>query len=212
MQLQQKTFLKELITIIVLALVIVLPIRTFIAEPFVVSGESMQNSFHDGNYLIIDELSYDFTSPQRGQVIVFKAPPSALALENVATTSTVYYIKRVIGLPGETVQIDGDQVKIFNASSTNGFILYEPYAVASSTDNSPFENIHEKVTLGAGQYFAMGDNRHNSSDSRLWGILPAANIKGDVLTRLFPFTQIGLFPAEYHSYTYATSTASSTIK
>src|SRR5665213_979472 len=124
MQLQQKTFLKELITIIVLALVIVLPIRTFIAEPFVVSGESMQNSFHDGNYLIIDELSYDFTSPQRGQVIVFKAPPSALALENVATTSTVYYIKRVIGLPGETVQIDGDQVKIFNASSTNGFILY----------------------------------------------------------------------------------------
>jgi len=158
----------------------------------------MDNSFHDSNYLIVDELSYHFKKPQRGDIIVFKAPPKALALQNENASSTTFYIKRIIGLPGETVQIDGDQVKIFNASSTNGFILNEPYAVASSTDNSPFENIHEKITLDAGEYFVMGDNRHDSSDSRLWGILPAANIKGDVLFRLFPFTQISLFPAEYH--------------
>ena len=203
MQPQQKSVLKELVTIIVLSLVIVIPIRTFIAQPFVVSGASMQNSFHDSNYLIVDELSYHFHAPQRGDVIVFKAPPKALVLENVNASSTVFYIKRIIGLPGETVEIDGDQVKIYNASNTAGFILNEPYIVASSTDGSPFENLHQKITLNAGEYFVMGDNRHNSSDSRLWGILPAENIKGDVLIRLLPLTQISLLPAEYR---YATST------
>jgi len=199
-----KKFIKETLTIIVLSAAIVLPIRIFIAQPFVVSGDSMDNTFHNGNYLIVDEISYRFEQPKRGDVIVFKVPPKGLALEHEATSSTVYYIKRIIGLPGETVQIDGDQVKIVNAADPNGFVLTEPYAylnapVPSST-TAFFKNIHEKITLGPGEYFVMGDDRHNSADSRLWGILPEANIKGRVFAELFPFSGIGLFPGKYANY------------
>ena len=127
-----------------------------------------------------------------------------MALENQNLDKTVFYIKRVIGLPGETVQIDGDKVTIYNSENPDGFVLKEPYAhfdamVASST-SAAFENIHEKVTLGPDQYFVMGDNRHNSSDSRLWGILPKANIKGRVFAELFPFNQISVFPGKYANY------------
>ncbi len=199
-----KQFIKESLIIIILSLAIVLPIRIFIAQPFVVSGDSMLNTFQNGNYLIVDEISYRFHNPQRGDVIVFKVPPAGLALEHEATSSTVYYIKRIIGLPGETVQINGDTVEIFNAANPNGFILKEPYeyfnpSVASSTTQF-FENINEKVTLGPGQYFVMGDDRHNSADSRLWGILPSANIKGRVFLELLPLNQLSIFPGKYNTY------------
>ena len=162
----------------------------------------MDTTFQNGNYLVVDELSYRFQDPKRGDVVIFKAPPKALALENIDQSKTVYYIKRVIGLPGDTVQIDGDQVTISNAANPNGSVLNEPFTyfdstVASST-TSIFENLHEKVTLGAGEYFVMGDNRHNSSDSRLWGILPINNIKGRAFVRLFPPTELSLFPRAYN--------------
>ena len=133
-----KSFIKESITIIILALVIVLPIRIFIAQPFVVSGDSMVKTFQNGNYLIVDEISYRFETEKRGDVVIFKAPPKALALENQDQNKTVYYIKRVIGLPGETVRIDGDQVKIYNSADTKGFTLNEPYAYF----NEPVEPLH----------------------------------------------------------------------
>ncbi len=136
--------------------------------------------------------------------VIFKAPAKALDLENLPENKTVFYIKRVIGLPGETVEIDGDQVKIDNAANPNGFVLDEPYihidASVSSSTTAIFSNIHEKVTLGPDEYFVMGDNRHNSSDSRLWGILPRDNIKGDAFLRLFPPTGLALFPGAYHTY------------
>lgn len=199
-----KNFIKEFAQVAILSLIIVLPIRLYIAQPFVVSGQSMDNSFRDGNYLIIDEVSYRFKTPNRGDVIVFKAPAAALTLQKVDPSKTIYYIKRVIGLPGETVEIDGDQVRIYNATNTKGFVLAEPYIHIDESVASMFSNIHEKVVLKEGEYFVMGDNRHDSSDSRLWGVLPLANIKGEVLTRLLPVNQISIFPAKYDMY--ATST------
>jgi signal peptidase I len=197
---QVKNFFKEFGTVAILSLIIVLPVRIFIAQPFVVSGQSMDDSFHNGNYLIIDEVSYRFADPKRGDVIVLKAPSEALKLQNLPLDKKVFYIKRIIGLPGETVQIDGDKVKIYNASSTKGFTLNEPYIHIDASIPSPFSNIHEKVTLKTGEYFVMGDNRHNSSDSRIWGPLEKENIKGRTFIRLFPVTQISVFPGEYNLY------------
>ncbi|MBU6370843.1 MAG: signal peptidase I [Patescibacteria group bacterium] len=195
-----KQFIKETLTIIILALVIVLPVRAFVAQPFVVSGDSMDTTFANGDYLIVDEVSYDFKAPARGDVVVFKVPAAGLAFEHQSTSSTVYYIKRIIGLPGETVEITGDAVKIYNAQNPNGFVLTEPYVNlggGASSTTAFFENIHEKITLAPGQYFVMGDNRHNSADSRFWGVLPKTDIRGRALVELFPLTHMTLFPGRY---------------
>jgi len=197
---QIKDFLKEFLEIAILSLIVVLPIRYFIAQPFLVSGASMDNTFHNGNYLIIDEISYRFESPKRGEVIIFKVPPAGLALQHVDQNKTVFYIKRIIGLPGETVEINGDTVKIYESATSSGAILSEPYIHIDKSIQSNFSNIKEKVTLGAGEYFVMGDNRHNSSDSRLWGVLNRDNIRGRVLLRLFPINQISLFTGDYSQY------------
>jgi signal peptidase I len=194
-----KKFLKEFLGVAILSIIIVLPIRIFIAQPFVVSGDSMDHTFANGNYLIVDELSYRFEAPKRGEVIVFKVPEKALELSHYALNKTVYFIKRIVGLPGETVQIDGDKVTIFNTANPNGLVLNEPYTYIDKL--SPYYTAaNEKVVLGPDQYFVMGDNRHNSSDSRYWGVLDGANIKGRALFRLFPFTQIAVFPGIYNQY------------
>ncbi len=195
-----KNFIRESLSIIILSLIIVVPVRVFIAQPFMVSGDSMDNTFHDGNYLIVDELSYRFHAPARGDVIIFKVPPKGLELQHYAADKTVFYIKRIIGLPKETVQIDGDAVTIYNAAHPNGFTLSEPYTHIDPNGSPLFAKIQEKITLGDNEYFVMGDNRHNSSDSRLWGTLPASDIRGRALVRLFPFTQIAVSPGTYASY------------
>ncbi len=192
----KKSTFKEIVSIIVISLAIVLPIRAFVAQPFLVSGASMDNTFQNGNYLIVDELSYRFEEPKRGDVIIFKVPIAGLEAQHVSTNQTVYYIKRIIGLPGETVEINGDEVKISTGSSTPE-TLNEPYAYFDKNSGNYFLNLKEKVTLGANEYFVMGDNRHNSSDSRIWGTLPKENIKGRAIFRLLPPTEIGIFPGEY---------------
>jgi signal peptidase I len=200
MQQSTKDFIKETVYIIVLSLVIVLPIRTYIAQPYIVSGASMDNTLQNGNYLIIDEISYRFQEPKRGDVIVFKTPPKGLELQKLPLTKTVYYIKRVIGLPGETVDINGDEVKIYNKENPDGYVLVEPYIYINKLTPSPFSDLKLKTTLKDGEYFVMGDNRHNSSDSRLWGILPKENIVGNTYLRLFPFTEISVQPGDYNQY------------
>jgi signal peptidase I len=197
--LYMKKFVKETLGVVILSVIIVLPVRIFIAQPFIVSGASMDNSFAGGNYLIIDELSYRFEAPKRGDVIVFKVPEEALVLSHYALDKTVFFIKRVIGLPGETIEIDGDKVTIFNTENPKGLVLSEPYVYIDKL--SPYYTVvNKKITLGADEYFVMGDNRHNSSDSRFWGTLKKENIKGRAFVRLFPFTQISLFPGEYNQY------------
>ena len=197
---QTKSFFKETLYIVVISLIIVLPIRAFIAQPYIVSGASMDNTLQSGNYLIIDEISFRFEAPKRGEVIVFKTPPKGLELQKLPLTKTVYYIKRIIGLPGETVEINGDEVKIFNTENPEGKVLAEPYVNIDKNVASPFSDIKLKTILNDGEYFVMGDNRHNSSDSRLWGVLPRANIVGKSFIRLFPFNEITTNPGQYLNY------------
>lgn len=197
---QAKSFFKELIEIAILSLVIVLPIRYFLAQPFLVSGASMDNTFHNGNYLIVNEISYRFEEPQRGDVIIFRVPPKGLEFQHVDKSKTVFYIKRIIGLPGEKVNVNGDKITIYKtATSTSGTTLVEPYAHIDTAPSS-FTTIKETVTLGKDEYFVVGDNRHNSSDSRLWGTLPRQNIRGKVFMRLFPITELSLFTGDYNNY------------
>jgi len=172
--------LKEIVLFVVLAVVIVVPIRLFIAQPFVVDGESMYPTFLNGDYLIVDELTYRFQEPERGDVIVFKYPGDP----------KVFYIKRIIGLPGETVTIERGQVTI---KETNGatVTLEEPYVVAEDATYTL------DASLGNEQYFVMGDNRPRSSDSRVWGALPKDHIMGRAFIRLLPPSETGIMPGDY---------------
>lgn len=170
----------------------------YVAQPFLVSGESMDKTFADGNYLIIDEISYRFEKPQRGDVIVFRVPEGALELSNYKLSGKTYFIKRIVGLPGETIEVKDNQVKIYSETNKEGIILNEPYVFVDKL--SPARKVNIKKTLGIDEYFVMGDNRNNSSDSRFWGPIKKDEIRGRALIRLFPFTKIGIFPGEYSAY------------
>lgn len=171
---------RSLIAYTVVALGLAFFIRFFIAAPYVVSGASMIPTFYDYHYLIIDRVTYGFEEPQRGDVIVLDLPQD---------TSRAL-IKRVIGLPGETVQLTGNIVTIFNAAHQGGLTLNEPYLDPSNL-GGPTDM---KITLGPDQYFVLGDNRKVSADSRTWGVLPREDIVGRAFLRLFPFNQIGVLP------------------
>jgi signal peptidase I len=174
------SFLWELIRIIVVAFVVMIAFRVFVAEPFVVSGSSMVPNFHNKEYLVVDKVSYRFGEPKRGDVIVFKYPKD----------TSQYFIKRIIGLPGERIQIDNGQVKIFNEEHPEGAIVTEPYL---ASQNATFGKT-DIVTLGSSEYYVLGDNRLASSDSRVWGVLPKHNIIGKVWFRAFPLAEFG-FPS-----------------
>ena len=180
-ELEQKEHpILEIIRFSLIALIIVVPIRMFIAQPFIVDGASMENTFHTGEYLIIDQLSYYFHNPERGDVIVFHYP----------LDPSKFFIKRVIGLPGDTVIINGSTVTIKNAEHPAGFVLNEPYVKSMRNPNDMAR------VLGDKEYFVMGDNRDESSDSRMWGVLPRANIVGHVFVRLFPPQTTSYLPGE----------------
>jgi signal peptidase I len=194
-----KSFLKDLVWVVVLSVVVVLPLRLYIAQPFIVSGESMNETFSNGNYVIVDEISYRFKEPKRGDVIIFKVPTKALSLLHYDLNKKIFFIKRIIGLPGETVEIKGDQVKIYNEKNLEGFVLEENYTFIDKS-SSYYKNIELTVKLGSDEYFVMGDNRHNSSDSRIWGTLKKENISGQAFLRLFPFNKISAFPGKFNDY------------
>lgn len=179
----------------IIALGLALLIRFFVAAPFVVDGTSMLPTFQNWNYLIVDRISYDFEPPQRGDVVVLALPQD----------TSRDLIKRVIGLPGDTVTIMGTKptITIYNKQYPDGCVLSEPY-VDPANYGGP-TNI--TVTLGVDQYYVLGDNRGVSADSRTWGILPGSDIVGRVLLRLYPFNELGIFPGEAR---YASCTATST--
>ncbi len=182
---------------VILALALALFIRFFVAAPYVVSGASMEYTFDNWDYLITDRLSYRLTEPARGDVVVFCLPGSgecslAQRIVNKEWQSPRTLIKRVIGLPGETVSVSGGEVRIINAEHPEGFVLDEPYLTPENIGGPSGTN----TTLGSGEYFVMGDNRRVSSDSRVWGVLPRENILGHVLVRLFPLSHIGIFPGD----------------
>jgi len=151
----------------IVAIAIVLPIRYFLFQPFVVKGASMEPNYHSGDYLIIDEISYRFNEPERGDVIVFKYP------YNLSDR----YIKRVIGLPGETVEIKEGQIYI---SKEGGVSIINESSYLPEKFIKEWKNLDDlaPITLKENQYFVLGDNRNASSDSRRWGTLPEENIIG----------------------------------
>lgn len=158
---------------------IIIPIRYFLVQPFFVRGSSMEPTFEDGEYLLIDQLSYHFRAPRRGEVIVFRYP----------LQPSQFFIKRIIGLPGDNVTIGEGTVKIQNDKLPQGGVLDESGYLPDGLRTGG----QTQVTLGPDEYFVLGDNRPASSDSRSWGILPRANIVGRTWIRAYPFNRFTLF-------------------
>lgn len=167
---------REMLRILVISLAIVLPVRFFIAQPFIVRGASMEPTFEDGEYLIVDEISYRFGSPTRGETIVFRYPGDPKQ----------FFIKRIIGLPGETVIIRDGHVSIKDSQGDERSI--EESYVPQSMSTVP----NEEKTLGKDEYFVLGDNRENSLDSRRWGPLSEQYIVGRVFIRLWPIGRFSI--------------------
>ena len=174
---KKKGGLWEFVRSIIIALLIVIPIRAWVAQPFIVQGNSMVPNFHHGEYLIIDELSYFFRQPQRGEVIVFRYP----------LDPRQFFIKRVVGLPGERVEIKDGKVLVKKADGTENVWLEESYL----SDSVKTEGVTVLV-LGRGDYFVLGDNRTQSSDGRAWGALPRHLIVGRAVFRAWPVYKLGL--------------------
>jgi signal peptidase I len=177
-------FVWEITKIVCVSLAIILPVRYYLIQPFYVKGASMEPNFHDSEYLIIDEISYRFTPPVRGQVIVFRYP----------LNPQEYFIKRVIGLPGEEVQIKDGSVTIFNSEHPEGFTIQEKYLPA---DLTTYNQSEAKVSVGSEEYFVLGDNRNASKDSRSFGPVNRSFITGKVLFRGWPLNEITVFDNKY---------------
>ncbi len=175
-------FFWELLKAFIIAIVIIVPIRYFLIQPFFVRGASMEPTFDDGQYLVIDQLSYRFRAPARGEVIVFRYP----------NRPSQFFIKRVIGLPGETIQIEEGQVVIQNAQHAGGVILNEASYLPADVRTGG----QMTVKLANDEYFVLGDNRAASSDSRSWGSLKRDAIVGRVWVRAFPFNSLTVFAPE----------------
>ena len=168
----------DFIETIVIALAIFVVVYRFLFQPHQVKGSSMYDNFHDGEYLLTDKVSFRFRSPERGDVVVFKAPQN----------EDYDYIKRIIALPGDAVKISGGRIYL------NNTLLDEAgYLDARITTHAGiYAKEGQTVTVPAAEYFVMGDNRSNSSDSREWGPVPAANLVGRAWLRYWPINQIGV--------------------
>ena len=167
-------FVWETIKVVVISLAIILPIRYYLVQPFFVKGASMEPNFEDGDYLLVDEISYRFEEPVRGDVIIFRYPEDR----------SQFFIKRIIGLPGETIEIKKNKVIIYNTESSEGFLLAESYL------DSKQETLGNMlIRLDDNEYFVLGDNRLASSDSRRWGPVNKMLITGKAFLRAWPFNK-----------------------
>jgi signal peptidase I len=177
-------FTWEIVKVVCISLAIILPVRYYLIQPFYVKGASMVPNFHDQEYLIVDEISYRFKAPERGQVIVFRYPRNPQE----------YFIKRIIALPGEEVQIKDGKVLIFNTLNPDGLVLNEKYL---PTDLFTEDNNGEKIKVEANEYFVLGDNRSNSKDSRSFGPVDKSFVIGKILFRGWPIKEITVFNNSY---------------
>lgn len=180
---QEKTKMQsfwELVRFAFIALIVVVPIRIFIAEPFIVSGSSMVPTFTNGDYLIVDKVSYRLSNPKRDDVVVFRYPGD----------TTKFFIKRIIGLPNETVDIKGNDVTITKGDKTTILKIDQPYVKNPANNETHFE-------LKGDEYFVMGDNRGASSDSRYWGAVKRNLLTGRAFIRLLPINKIDILPGSY---------------
>jgi len=176
-----KSLVWEVVKFFLIAALIVLPIRIFIAQPFLVDGPSMEPTFSTGDYLIVDQLTYRFREPERGEIAIIHDPRAP----------GLFLIKRIIGLPNETISISHGKVTITSEENPVGLTLDEPYILYEK----PEETFEE--TLGDSQYFVMGDNRPASLDSRFLGPIKESLITGRALLRLFPPVKAAVLPGSY---------------
>lgn len=173
-------FIWDLLKTAIVVVIIAFGIKYFVVQPFIVEGSSMEANFHNNEYLLVEKISYRLHGPQRGDVVVF-VPPGQ---------NDVNYIKRVIGLAGETVVIADNKIKIINSAHPEGIYLDESYisnavkTISNKTDGT--------YHVGSNEFFVLGDNREHSSDSREWGLLPRSNIIGKTWANIYPFKDFGL--------------------
>lgn len=188
---KRKKVFFEILKLSILALIIIAPIRYFVAQPFIVSGASMDPTLHLGEYLVIDKISTQFSEPMRGDVMIFRYP----------LDPGVYFVKRVVGLPRETLKITGDSVALLAEDGENFEPLIEPYIskVTSETEGTIPKDSVFTVTLADDEYYMLGDNRQFSSDSRVWGPLRKKYLIGYASMRLLPLTRIALHPG-WHTF------------
>lgn len=178
-------FVVELVHVVVISLAIIVPVRYFLIQPFYVKGASMEPNFYDREYLIIDEISYRFEEPARGDIVVFRYP----------NDPRQYFIKRVIGMPGERVVVSGGRVTIYNEAQPDGYILDESaYLGVALTAGE------RDTKLGSGEYFLMGDNRAASLDSRIFGPVGRQFVVGRVWVRGWPPEKMKVFTAADHPF------------
>jgi signal peptidase I len=177
-------FVLEVVQIVIISAAIIIPIRYFLIQPFYVKGASMEPNFYDHEYLIIDELSYRLREPMRGEIVVFRYPRDP----------SQFFIKRVIGLPGETVEIEDGKITVYNGEHPNGIELDEEDYLDGRTDGK------EKVTLALNEYFVMGDNRDQSLDSRDFGPIYEDDIVGRVWVRGLPLSRVGTFDVPDYNF------------
>jgi signal peptidase I len=178
----KENFFKEVVKFTLIALVIVVPIRMFIAQPFIVSGASMDPTFKSNQYLVVDQLTYHISDPARYDVVIFRYP----------LNPTTFFIKRIIGLPGETLKSVSGKVTVFNKENPKGLPIEDSFVIPAHRTGDSWS-----VTLGPTEYFVMGDNRAESSDSRMWGPLERKYIVGRPAVRLFPPTSISIMPGKF---------------
>lgn len=176
-------FFWEMVRVAIISLAIILPVRYFLIQPFYVKGASMEPNFYDHEYLIIDEISYRFNEPQRGDIVVFKYPKDPKQ----------YFIKRVIGLPGEKVKLQDGNIYI------NGVKLEETYLPDNLETLLPLRGYGD-IELAGDEYFLLGDNRNQSLDSRVFGPVKREFIVGRTWVRGWPFNKITIFSAPDYKY------------
>jgi len=164
----------ELIKIVILAVITIVLVRYFLFKPFYVKGQSMEPNFYESEYLIVDELTYRFREPRRGEVVVFRSP----------TQDKDFYLKRIVGLPGERVKVEDGKVILYNSQEPLGIVLEEPYL----TEETPGSVTY---TVGEDQLFVLGDNRDASLDSRRFGPIDSDAFVGRAFFRGWPFDQFG---------------------
>ncbi len=172
-----KEIFKEIFFFAFIVFGIIIPFRLYVAEPYLVDGRSMDPTFHTGDYLIVDKISKSARHPERNTVLVFKYPADP----------SKSFIKRVIGLPGETVIVKNNTVRIINLENPKGFMVDQSYVEHESL-------LDVEKTMGPTEYFVMGDNRKDSFDSRYWGPLDEKFILGRPIIQLLPLKNIGLLP------------------
>lgn len=181
------SFVFELLKIVIISLVIIIPIRYFLIQPFYVKGASMEPNFFDHEYLIINEISYRFNKPERGEIVVFRYPRNPQE----------YFIKRIIALPREKIQIKNGQVYLYNENNSGGVILEESYLAPDTKTYGLSEDI---ISLDENEYYVLGDNRNSSKDSRSFGPISKSYITGKVLLRGWPFNRISLFKSPEYQF------------